>query len=157
MHTMTDTGEIKNLFLCPKQRKKLVSQPDQAVTDWSKALSNARFQVEEGNWDKAVLFHGCALEIADILLSHKPHNDAISRYIRTAVEFTYTLRHCSYPTDLPLLIAIVKDKLQEILSRAKTNTLIKPLTDVAFLPLSELNHWTPLRQHKQTKLSYTTH
>ncbi len=133
---------MKMVFLCMKHRTKLVESPQYADAMWNRLMLLAREKFDQMAWNDMFLMHGNAFEVATILLRHESaSNDSVERYVRTATEFAYSLRKSTYPSDLPLFIAMVKDALKEHGAQQPLDTLLTPLTDVAFTPLNEVDLW----------------
>ncbi len=128
----------KICFLCPKHRQQLLGNPYYAQVIWMRLLSNARHKINQGDWNSAALVYGSAFETAEILFKQSGCFYEVNRYLQSAIEFAYALRHCSYDADLGLLIAMVKLHLGDKLYPAQIKLLLKPLTDMAFSPLSEI-------------------
>ncbi|MFT6390035.1 MAG: hypothetical protein ACJAUP_003435 [Cellvibrionaceae bacterium] len=150
-------SEQKIRFLCPKHRQKLLDNPEYAQTILVRLLSNARHKLDQGSWDNAALVYGSAFETAEILFEQSDCFYEVNRYLQSAIEFAYALRHCSYEADLGMLVALIEEKLNEKLYPAQIKLLLKPLRDMAFSPLSEI--YFPIhRANLQTKtLTHTIH
>lgn len=137
----------KHNFLCTKHRQQLIEQPEKALLAWKRALAKARFLADEYLWNKATLTYGGAFEIAEIVLAQELNTTLIKRYVGTAAELAYSLRHCSYISDVSLLVAMVKSKLQAgCLPEDEVEALLRPLTDIAFSPESEIGYWAKTSQ-----------
>ena len=89
-------------FLCPKHKQAFVDKPEYAEVIWARLINEAQHQVSLYEWNKAVIIYGNAFEICDILLMKSNDNNAIKRYLRTAIEFAYVLRKCSYTSDVSI-------------------------------------------------------
>jgi hypothetical protein len=144
-------------FLCPKHRQELLDNPAYAQAIWVRLLSSARHKLDQGNWDNAALVYGNAFETAEILFEQSDCFYEVNRYLQSAIEFAYALRHCSYAADLGLLVAIVKQQLGDKLYPAQIKLLLKPLTDMAFSPLSEIIFPVSRPHSKSSKSAHTLH
>ncbi len=128
-------------FLCQKLRKALSLNHKKAMSSWHETVFRARLCVSDENWENAILIYGSAFEISEILLSQKPDNSAVNRYMRTALEFAYSLRYSPSRCDLNALTDIVEERLSiEILSQPIEKWLT-PLQDVIHSPLHQVEHW----------------
>ena len=136
----------KTRFLCPRHRQELVRNPECAQATWVSLLSSARHKLNQRDWDKAALIYGNVFETAEIIFEQSNCFYDFNRYLESAIEFVYALRHCSYGADFELLIAVVKQKLKDKFYPSQVSLLLKPLTDTAFLPLSEINYPIPKSQ-----------
>lgn len=137
----------KTSFLCKKHQEVLSYNPEKAKTMWFSYLSSARYLAAQKRWDSAICIYGSAVEIADFLLTRQINAETVNRYIQTMTDFVYALRHCTYPTDLALLVAITSTRLEGILPHPEeAESLLSSLTDIAFSPLSEIEQQTPSYQ-----------
>lgn len=127
--------------MCAKHRKKLIEAPESAIVIWYRLMSLARHQAKTQEWQKSVISYGNALDTAQIIFENDPASHEVSRYIRTASELAYTIRQCNYPCDLQVVVAVVKNNLERSLYPANIQLLLRPLTDIAYSPISEVNRW----------------
>ena len=132
---------MKANFLCKQHRQELINQPKCAEDTWLKLMNNGRGKAYQQDWNSAAIVFGNAFETAEILLSQTATDREVNRYVYTATEFAYALRNCGYPSDLQMLVAIAEQHLSQALYPAQVQLLLKPLTDVAFSPMEEVNHW----------------
>jgi hypothetical protein len=113
--------------------------------------------MDQQRWAEAVTMCGTALETADILLHHDDIKaQAIERYIRCAIELTYTLRKSRHQPDLSALVELVQHRLAPRMSAATLAHTLTPLADIAFAPLTEVDTWMELLRamdnaHHQTR------
>lgn len=128
-------------FMHKNHRGQLEENPCSAIIIWTRLIHLARHQASEFQWHLAIKSYGNALETAEIILSDVPAPDAVNRYVRTAMELIYTLRQCNDDYDAKGIVTVIKKKVGNILYPAKVDLLIKPLTDVASAPLSDVDGW----------------
>ncbi|MBX2807110.1 MAG: hypothetical protein KTR20_00630 [Cellvibrionaceae bacterium] len=124
-------------FLCADHRQLLIEQPAYADGLWSKLITAARQKTTEHKWDVAALIYGNAFETAEILIKQEHTTTTVQCYLRTAIEFTYALRRCSYSANIALLLAAIKAQLAESFYPNRMNLLINTLHTIAFAPLRQ--------------------
>ena len=134
--TLQNTAEHFQ-FLNPEHRQIMACKPQYANVIWLGLMSAARKQIDVEAWDFAVVAYCDAFEVAEIILSKKTNSHEINRYVRTATEFIYSLRRCSFNSDVPCLVALIKEQLSKKLALEKVELLCESLTEIAYLPLSE--------------------
>jgi hypothetical protein len=117
-------------FLCDHHRCILSSCTKQAKRSWQKTLHLAQFYAANSEWDRAVLYSGNSLEIAEIILTNQPSTENAKRYVETSTEFAYAL--ACYEPDCNLLAVYnsVYHCLFEAHLAADIDLLMKPLTAV---------------------------
>ncbi|WP_049721202.1 hypothetical protein [Gilvimarinus polysaccharolyticus] len=132
----------KNQFLCSKHRALVLHNPAQSRQLCLKLRAMGRGYITERRWDDAVSAYGAALETADILLSHDDYNkQATERYLRCAIELSYTLRKSRHNPDMNAIIHLVQQRLTPYYAPAPLQTMLVPLIDIAFSPLAEVDDW----------------
>jgi len=144
-------------FLCQKHRQAFISQPEYAESVWKRLIIEAQGQVCQYEWKKALIIYGNAFEISDILLKKTNENHAIKRYLRTAIEFAYVLRQCTYNADVSALVTYVTDTLTEHLYPAECQLILQPLNNVAFSTLHEPKSWMNILQYMSDSYAKTIH
>ncbi len=144
-------------FLCPKHKQAFINKPEYAESVWKRLITEAQQQVCQYEWKKALIIYGNAFEISDILLKETNDNHAIKRYLRTAIEFAYVLRQCSYSADVSTLVAFATDTLTEHLYPAECQLILQPLNNVAFSAMHEPKHWMNILQYMSESYSKTIH
>jgi len=127
-------------FLCQHHRHNLLDQPLAAVNSWHKTVDAARQNVKFEHWDKAVVFYGNALEIAQILLDQDADSVNCERYIRTAVELTHAARNSNYQFDADSLFHTLTFHLNKYVQYPSVE-YVQPLKDVTYEPLGDVNDW----------------
>lgn len=116
-----------------------------ALREWSQLIQNGRVQIEQADWNAAAITYGNAFEQVEALFSTNPNREyAIESYIRTAVEFAYSLRKSTYTCDLSALLGIVKYRLEQEPCIASLDELLLPLRDISFAPVSEIDRWVQI-------------
>ena len=78
-------------FLCERHRHWLSQNPGELLPGWLRTLIEGRAAAAERNFEKAILYFGNALDMADIMMSHAATLDAQQRYIDTATELMQAL------------------------------------------------------------------
>jgi|GEM_PF-6874401 len=130
-----EPSEKQTYFLCPKHKKRFMENLDQAALAWPRFIKTARKKLVEQQWKQSVIYYGNAFETADILFSYSEKADEINRYIETAIELIYALRHSHYVVNFDYLINEVNDTIQQRPLSTHPKFVIKPLKDIAFSPL----------------------
>lgn len=156
---MNKQSEINNIssFLCPKHKQAFVNEPKYAEEIWTRLMNEAQNQVGLYEWSKAVIIYGNAFEISDILLKESNDNNAIKRYLRSAIEFSYVLRKCSYTSDVSILYSFVSTTLKQHLYPADCKLILQPLNNIAFSTLHEPKHWINILKYMTKSYSTTLH
>lgn len=144
-------------FLCPKHKQAFKDKPEYAEMIWTRLMNEAQHQVSLLEWNKAVVIYGNAFEISDILLKESDDNNAIKRYLRTAIEFTYVLRKCSYSKDVSTLVSFVTETLTQHLYPAECRLILQPLNNIAFSTLHEPQQWSNILKYMSESYSKTVH
>ena len=128
-------------FMCKKHRSELEEDPKSGVVIWLRLINLARYQTSCFQWDNAIKSYGNALEAAEVIFMDDPTSTAVNRYLRTAIEFIYTIRQCDHRCDMQFVTATIKNKLQAGLHPANVDLLLKPVTDIADAPMREVRRW----------------
>jgi hypothetical protein len=128
-------------FLCTTHRENIKQNPQRAHNSWNKTLSAARQLVKENRWDQAVIFYGNALEISEIMLTQESCSMTQERYLRTAVELMHALRNSHHEYDSNALFQMVLNRLEKEEDNFNCQAQLRPLKDVAFEPLTDVNRW----------------
>ena len=125
---------------------------------WGKLYFQARQSINTNKWLNAAITYQEALLVAESQLS-KSHNssDAIKRYVRTAMEFAYSLRMGNIPCDFHALVTIVKHHLQNNPLPSPLEHIISPLQDIAFSPKNKIEHWMKILFAVEEKKINTLH
>lgn len=134
-----------------------MNNPEQALTAWIKLINAARHKAMENQWKVAVKLYGNAFEVSQLIFLHTPRTIEANRYVRTAIEFVFSLRYSGYPANLDLLIAAIQDCLETILSPEESRKNIEPLQDVAFSPMSEVDRWMQMFYGVESSYGKTIH
>ena len=158
-HTMNKIADPSNVcyFLCPKHRQVFIDTPEYAEVIWTRLINEAQNQIGLYEWNKAVIIYGNAFEICDILLKKSNDNNAIKRYLDTAIEFCYALRKCSYTSDVSILISFVSETLNHHLNPAECKLILRPLNNIASSALPKPKHWINILKHMSESYSKTLH
>lgn len=144
-------------FLCDKHRALALHNPEQSKRLCCKLRAMARGYIGQQRWDEAVPVCGTAFEAADILLRHDDTSkQATERYLRSAIELSYTLRKSRHEPDLGAMIALVEQRLAPHYAPAPLQTMLAPLIDIAFSPLADVDEWMEVLlamddAHRQTR------
>ncbi|TCS36744.1 hypothetical protein BCF53_12218 [Reinekea marinisedimentorum] len=125
-------------FLCPQHRSKLSGCPQRAMQFWQKTFFESRAFINAGDWNKALIYSGNALESAEIILQNQPTQMNAERYLQTAIDFALVLRNSRRPADLIAMYSLVADRMQPVGGSAER---LQPLKDVLFEPLERVNEW----------------
>ncbi len=128
-------------FLCANHREYITNDPHRAQVSWNKTLYTARKLVNETRWDEAVIYYGNALEISDIMMSQELTSASQERYLRTAVELMHALRNSHHQYNALAFFQMILDRLEQDIEQFNSQKQLKPLKDVAFEPLPEVNRW----------------
>lgn len=124
-------------FICEKCQRKLAGKPTYAKTMWVRMMNLGRHHADKQQWNIAVKAYGNALDVMDLLLDETDDSKNISKYIRTSLELIYAIRHSTYPNNLPLLVSLVKKRVDEYLIPANTQFIMQPVSAIAYKPLHE--------------------
>ena len=139
---MLDTSnDASNRFLCEQHRRNLKNNPEQAALIWNQLILSARKKAMHKEWHQAAAIYGRAFEIADILFQRNPAKHEVNRYIKTVTEHCYTLRYLHTTTHISILVQTTKYQLKSHLLTDYSNDLLKPILDVAFSPMTQVNRW----------------
>ena len=128
-------------FLCTNHRQHIKENPQRAHQSWNKTLFAARQLVKESRWNQAVIFYGNALEISEIMLTQESCIKSQECYLRTAVELMHALRNSEHEYDSLALFQMVLNRLEKERENFNCHEQLRPLKDVAFEPLSDVNRW----------------
>lgn len=145
------------LFLCDKHRALALHNPEQSKRLCCKLRAMARDYITQQRWDDAVPVCGTAFETADILLRHDDSSkQATERYLRCAIELSYTLRKSRHEPDISAMVNLVQQRLAPHYTPAPLHTMLAPLVDIAFSPLAEVDEWMEMLlamddAHRQTR------
>lgn len=156
MNKPSKTNDISS-FLCPKHKQAFINKPAYAEIIWTRLINEAQNQVGLYQWNKAVIIYGNAFEISDLLLKESNDNNAIKRYLRTAIEFAYVLRKCSYTSDVSILVTFVSETLTQHLYPADNKLILQPLNNIAFSTLHEPKNWINILKSMSESYSKTLH
>lgn len=129
-------------FLCSQHRNQMTQDPQRALFTWNRLQGLASRHMDGGEWENAVTTYGLAFETAEILLSTgacKQHD--VDRYLRSALDFIYTLRKSAYTADFEALFDKIKHRLENEVFLASIEHALKPLMDIAYSPVSEVDRW----------------
>ncbi len=100
-------------FLCERHRAWLSRNPGELLSGWLRTLIEGRAVAAEGHADKAILYFGNALDMAEIMMSHGATVDAQQRYIDTATELMQVVWQCRKPSTCQDLFAVVLNRLEQ--------------------------------------------
>jgi hypothetical protein len=156
MNKQAEANDISS-FLCPKHKQAFINKPEYAEVIWTRLINEAQNRVGLYEWNKAVIIYGNAFEISDILLKESNDNNAIKRYLRSAIEFAYVLRQCSYTSDVAILYSFVRETLTQHLYPAETKLILQPLKKIAFSTLHEPKNWIDILKYMSESYSKTLH
>jgi hypothetical protein len=146
-----------NHFLCNKYKERLTNDPEQALTAWIKLINSGRQKAMKQDWQEAVILYGYAFEVAQLIFLGSPEKTETKRYIRTAVEFMFSLRHSDYPADYNLLIMAIRGCLETTLSPDGAKKSVEPLMDIAFSPICEVSRWMEIFYATESHYGKTIH
>jgi hypothetical protein len=145
-------------FMCKKHRDKLSEDPKSATELWCRLMYLARRQAKTNERRKSVISYGNALDAAQIIFQSDPTSPEVNRYIGTASELVYIIRQCDYPCDIQGLVVTVTSNLKKSLYPANVQLLLRPLTEIAYSPLSEVDQWMQAVFKTDTHLqNYSNH
>lgn len=119
-------------FLCDHHRSVFSSCTKQAKRSWDKTLNLAQFYATNGDWGRAVLYSGNALEISEIILINQPSAENVKRYVETAVEFAYSLVCHGCERNLLAIYNSVYHCLFTVRPTEDLDFLLRPLKEVLF-------------------------
>lgn len=128
-------------FMCKKHRTQLEESPQTAAVIWMRLVNLARQQASGCQWQNAIKSYGNALEAAEIIFADTPESDAINRYIKTGAEFIYVLRQYDPRYSTKSVMQSIKKSLENGLYPADVSLLIKPLRDVSYAPIEQVQQW----------------
>ena len=141
--------------MCEKYRNQLSEDPKAATFLWGRLMLLARHQAGTQEWQNSVVSYGNALDAAQVIFEDDPTSPEVTRYIGTASELVYTIRQCDYPCDIQIVVAVVKNNLKNSLHPANVQLLLRPLTDIAYSPLSEVKQW--MKAVFKTNINFRSH
>lgn len=100
-------------FLCERHRAWLRHNPGELLSGWLRTLIEGRAAAAEGSVDKAILYFGNALDMAEIMMSHGATMDAQQRYIDTATELMQVVWRCRESSTCQDLFTVVLNRLEQ--------------------------------------------
>lgn len=102
--------------------------------------------------------YGSAFDLVEALFLTNPNREyAIESYIRTALEFAYSLRKSTYNCNLEALLGIVTHCLEQEPELPVLDSLLAPLRDISFAPVSEIDRWIQVLFAMDAAKSQTQH
>jgi hypothetical protein len=128
-------------YLCDSHRDEFANNPQQAAQAWRGIIVQARELFHMQAWEKASVVYGNAFEIAELLLSSNPSQYSVDRYLRSALEYAYSLRKHDAKMNLGSLIVHVKNHIRGIQHTMAVPLLLEPLEEVIKLPLNLADYW----------------
>jgi hypothetical protein len=128
-------------YLCDGHRDEFVNNPQQAVQAWKEIILQARESYHLQDWERSTLVYGNAFEISELLLSSYPTQFSVDRYLRTALEFAYSLRKGREDADLDAFVVHVKGNVETIKHTMAISMLMQPLEEVIKLPIDVADFW----------------
>lgn len=136
-----DATEKSGGMLCAQHKDNLKNNPAQAIQLWNQLVLSARKKIILEEWQQATSIYERASETAEILFQTNPTIYEANRYIQTITERCYALRCSHTPAHLSRLVQAAKYQLKSHLLFEYSNDLLKPLVDVAFSPMNQVNQW----------------
>lgn len=128
-------------YLCDSHRDEFSNNPQQAAQAWRGIIVQARelFHLEE--WARASVVYGNAFEISELLLRSNPSQFSVDRYLRSALEYAYSLRKHNPEMGLGSLIVHVKNNIRGLQHTMSVPQLVEPLEEVIKLPINLADFW----------------
>ena len=128
-------------YLCKDHRQEFSRNPKRAAQSWQEVIMRARTLFHLQHWDQASVIYGNAFEIAEILLTNSQSQFSVDRYLRSALEFAYTLRKSQTPCELEAFLPHVKQQLARAKTKVDLPYLTQPIEEVINLPIHMADHW----------------
>jgi hypothetical protein len=144
-------------FMCQKHKNQLADHPESAIIAWFQLMAAARSHTDMREWQSSINAYGNALDVAEVIFASDPSSLEVNRYIRTAIEFIYTIRSSHYPADIDDLVESITGCLQKQLYPAHIELLLRPINDIAFKPLPQIERWMDALFLEDKKKKYSIH
>jgi len=145
-------------FICDHHREIYSSDPQAALNFWTKTLCLARQRAVQSLWGEASVIYGNAFEAAEILLNGDDCDQrAVARYLQTSAEFAYALRKNTCVSEVGQLIALVRNRLCEMIPLQELDSRLQPLLDMTVRPEVEVNEEIELALVMEVGRSQTLH
>ncbi|MCP8898501.1 hypothetical protein [Gilvimarinus xylanilyticus] len=98
--------------------------------------------LNSADWREAISFLGTACESIELLLERERIASAdVNYYLQLSLELIYACRKSDYAIQTDVLIERVKRCLEPHYSLEDSHRMLKPLIDVSFSPLAEVDGW----------------
>lgn len=143
--------------MCQQHKNQIAQHPESAVSAWLELMARARSLMDMREWQLSIIAYGNALGVAEVIFANNPNSFEVNRYIRTAVEFIYILRASQHSANINELVESMSDCLQKQLYPAHIELLLRPIKDIAYQPLPQMDRWMNALFLEDEKKNHSIH